>query len=118
MRKLLLIVVLAMLGASVAMGASSDQGRRLAGPFCVSVHTGVVRAIAVTQKCKVGELRKVGVAIPITNGTKGPAGPAGLQGAKGDTGPAGPGREQRRDTGATGATGAAGAAGENGCDRD
>ncbi len=82
--------------------ATNDQGRRLSGPFCVSLSSGVVRAVAVTQVCRKGEVRKVGVAIPCrtltpkgdycagTPGARGPAGPAGASGPPGAAGPAGP----------------------------
>jgi hypothetical protein len=107
-----LFVLLALFGASFAGATSSDQGRRLAGPFCVGkawvkpLHVGgnkisragVVRSVALTEKCQVTEIRKVGLAVPdpdeaspgTPKGTPAPgpgtAGPAGPKGDKGDTG--------------------------------
>src|SRR5215468_10859282 len=107
MRKLLLLVIAALLTvAGVAGAQSSDQGRRLTGPFCINKKTGVVRSVALlrTGKCRPGEVRRYGVAVLPGKGPKGEAGPIG------PAGPAGPAGA----TGATGAQGAAGAAGATG----
>ena len=119
MRKLLLLAAAALLTVVGVAGAhSSDQGRRLTGPFCINLKTGVVRSVALmrTGKCRKGEVRRLGVAINVTKGPKGdggavgPTGPAGTAGAKGDQGAKG-------DTGATGAKGDTGATGTTGRDR-
>ena len=128
MRKLwLLAIALVIAVPAVATASSSDQGRRLAGPFCVGKVTagknaGIVRSIAVTRACRSYELRKVGVAVSGPAGPKGPqgdtgpqgvAGPKGEQGndgSKGKTGATGP----KGDTGATGSTGATGPTGATG----
>ena len=126
MKRIIMLALAAFIvTATVAGASSSDKGRRLAGPFCVSLNTGVVRSVAVGQDCKAGEVRKVGLAV---TGPRGPVGPKGADGkngvdgknggngsngsngAKGDTGaPGAPGA-----TGATGAKGATGATGANG----
>ena len=104
--------------------ASGDQGRRLAGPFCINNNSGVVRAIAASQKCKAGETRKYGVAVtgllallvpkgaPGAKGAQGAAGPrsCGCRGSAGAAGPAG----AQGPAGATGATGPAGGAAQFG----
>ena len=125
---LLLIGVVAM----TAGAASNDQGRRLAGPFCVGkadlnnlegkrtgvgvgrttrrfgiLRAGVVRSVAVKQACRPWEIRKFGLALP-ANTNRGPAGPAGERGPAGPPGPAGP-----AGTGG-GGTGPAGPAGPTG----
>lgn len=74
------------LTATIAQATSGDHGRRLAGPFCVSLSTGVVRVIAVKQPCKPGEVRKLGLAIPVRVGPPGPAGKDGAPGAPGAAG--------------------------------
>lgn len=111
-----IIAFAALIAVGIATSASStsqDQGRRLAGPFCVNKNTGVVRSVAEVpfQKCLAGEVRKVGVAIPCPTLTKAPnhtCGPSsGPKGAKGDKGSAG----EKGATGATGAVGPAGTAG-------
>lgn len=106
--------------AGGAPQATQDQGRRLAGPFCVGkrflkpldgsratqnpvfkvsiLRAGVVRSVARTQPCRAWEDRKLGLAWPQIPG---PAGPAGATGPKGDTGAQGP----KGDTGAKGDTG-------------
>lgn len=106
-----LFAILALVTAGFAGASSSDQGRRLTGPFCVGqawlkpVHVGGfkisragnVRSVAVTEECQTTELRKVGLAVPdpdvATPGVPGPKGDTGAQGAKGDTGPQGPAGE-------------------------
>ena len=114
-------IVLALAVVGIASGASSDQGRRLAGPFCVGKanlspfyakgigwisRAGVVRSVSVTEQCQRTEIRKFGVAVPDVDvqPTAPVAGPQGPKGDKGDKG----------DTGATGATGPAGPAGKDG----
>jgi hypothetical protein len=109
-RTLLVVVALvsALLLVGLAQGASSDKGRRLAGPFCVGkrdvrplngiARAGVVRSVAVNRACSSIEIRKLGLAV---------TGPPGPKGDKGDTGAAGA-------TGATGAPGPAGAVGGQG----
>lgn len=142
----ILTIVLAVVVVGSVSAAPADQGRRLAGPFCVGksglknlevtrrgVHSarttraggilraGVVRSIAVGQKCRPWENRRLGLQV------RGPAGPKGADGARGPQGAAGPAGPQgapgpttggsvgpKGDTGATGATGAAGATGAPG----
>src|SRR5581483_5228397 len=104
MRKLVLVALAALVtSVGVAGATSNDQGRRLTGPFCINVKTGVVRSVALlhTGKCRKGEVRRLGVAVkgpqgphgdmgpmgPV--GPMGPSGPAGATGAQGDTGPQG-----------------------------
>jgi hypothetical protein len=116
-----------LIAVGIAGAASNDQGRRLAGPFCVGktflkpvngskatnspvytisvLRAGVVRSIARTQSCRPWEERKLGLAWPQIAGPAGPPGPAG---PKGDTGPAGP----KGDPGSPG--GPAGPAGPKG----
>jgi hypothetical protein len=123
---LILIAVASLIGASTAVGSSNgDQGRRLAGPFCVGKpnlapvvvggkkvsRAGAVRSISITERCQSTEIRKFGVAVPDIDsnapgqkGEAGPVGPAGPAGAKGDKG----------DTGAPGADGAQGPQGAPG----
>jgi hypothetical protein len=69
--------------AVVAGAAAGDQGRRLAGPFCVSTKTGVVRSVSARAKCHRREVRKTGLAVPRIPGPPGPPGPAGPQGPPG-----------------------------------
>src|SRR5438093_6899463 len=115
MRKLLLLVIAALLTTVGVAGArSTDQGRRLTGPFCINKKTGVVRSVALlrTGKCRRSEVRRVGVAVTPGKGPKGdggPIGPAGPAGPKGDTGSAGA-------AGAAGATGTTGTTGATGAD--
>lgn len=148
---IVIAVVLALAVVGVASGASADKGRRLAGPFCVGKanltpffvkkvgwvsRAGVVRSVAVTEKCQRTEIRKFGVAVPDPDenggvtvaGPVGPQGPQGAQGPTGKTGAAGKDGAQgatgetgaqgeqgpKGDTGATGETGAAGPAGPQG----
>ena len=103
--------------------ATDDQGRRLAGPFCIGksflkpleggrstreirfqlaiLRAGSVRSVARTQACRPWENRKLGLAFPATGTGAGPKGDKGDTGAQGIQGPAGA-------VGATGATGATG----------
>ena len=113
MRQLLFAALLVLVGAGIATAASGDQGRRLAGPFCVSAKTGVVRSVAATRKCKPGEVRKIGLALPTSKGLAGPVGPQGEQGVPGSTGPAGPAGPQG-EKGEAGPAGSAGPTGEAG----
>jgi len=135
------LVLAALVVAGVAGATSSDQGRRLAGPFCVGkrclqpigartqlqaiLRAGVVRSVAVGQPCRPWEIRKLGLAVPRIPGPAGPkgdqgdkgntgaTGATGTTGVKGDTGATGaPG--PKGDTGLTGATGATGPAGATG----
>lgn len=98
-----------------AVASAGEQGRRLAGPFCITKATGVVHAIAASHKCKPGEIRKVGLAVKGTPGPPGPAGPAGVQGPVGNTGPQGPpgatGRGTQGEPGKQGPAGPPGPAG-------
>lgn len=103
MRKFLLGCIIGLFAVSGVAFASTmttkDHNRRLAGPFCVSNSTGVVRSIAVTRKCRPGEIRKVGLAItdkdvdvdpkPVP-GQTGATGASGVPGPQGPQGPAGP----------------------------
>lgn len=107
MKKHLVLVVLAV----VAIGAASAVASRPVGhqhyasfgPWCVSKHTGVMRAVRGTQPCKPGEVRIGHKRIPL-DPVPGPRGLRGLPGAKGDAGTDGA-------SGATGATGLAGTPG-------
>ena len=133
-------VVVAIAVASVvllgttAFGASSDQGRRLAGPFCVGkrdvknlegnrlgtvrpgrttrafgiLRAGVVRSVAVNQACRPWENRKFGLALPQNAGQRGP------QGERGPAGPPGPAGGGGGGTGATGPAGPQGPPGPPG----
>ena len=101
-----LAVVAALIVVGVSLGASSDQGRRLSGPFCVGktdqgANAGVVRSIGASRQCRSYEIRKNGVAV------SGPAGPAGPKGAAGSQGNGG-------GDGAPGANGANGLDGKDG----
>jgi Collagen triple helix repeat (20 copies) len=103
---------------TIAVAAPNDQGRRLAGPFCVGkanlnnlegtrtglnvgrtserfgiLRAGVVRSVAVKQACRPWEVRKLGLALPqiaLPPGVQGPQGPPGPPGPPGPRGPAGP----------------------------
>lgn len=122
----LLATVLGVVVVGTVSAAPSDQGRRLAGPFCVGkrslkplegdrrgialkgftarraiLRAGAVRSIAVGQKCFPWEIRRLGLQV------RGPAGPAGPAGQAGARGPAG-------DKGATGAAGPQGPPGSGG----
>jgi hypothetical protein len=81
-----LIALLVVAGVAHA-GHHRLPPRFLAGPFCVSKKTGVVRSVKARQKCHRGEIRKRGALVKGGAGTQGPAGPKGATGA---TGPAGP----------------------------
>jgi len=98
------IALLVIAGIASASQASHRRPRSLAGPFCISKKTGVVRQVGAKKACHRGEVRKVGFAV---KGLRGPAGAAGLQGPAGAAGAQGP-------SGAAGATGAAGAPGPQG----
>ncbi len=104
----------------IGMAYGKDQGRRLAGPFCVGKpnagqNAGVVRSIAAVQACRSYEIRKLGLAVPHPEvgggtgkaGADGSAGASGEKGEKGDTGatgPAGP-KGDKGDTGSLEGTG-------------
>src|SRR3954470_11034298 len=127
MRKLIVLVLAALLTTVGVAGATSkDQGRRLAGPFCIGKtsvsplkvknvfgqtvtvpRAGIVRSIGIGMKCNANENRRFGV--PVKGGA-GPAGEAGPIGPQGAAGPAG----AKGDTGSAGATGQAGAQGPKG----
>ena len=104
------IVLVALLVLPALAGASgSDQGRRLTGPFCINLTTGVVRSVALlhTGSCRPGEVRRAGVAVSAPRGERGEQ---GLQGVAGPGGPTGQGGPQ----GAAGAKGVDGAKGADG----
>jgi len=123
---LLGLFALALVLVSVTTAATGDQGRRLAGPFCVGKpglapigikneagnfitqsRAGVVRSVSATEKCQGDEIRKLGLAVPYPKLGSGPVGPAGKDGLNGARGAAGA-------TGATGVAGATGSAGVTG----
>ena len=135
------LTVLIVVGISAA--ASNDQGRRLAGPFCVGkanlsnlegsratglrqgkttqrfgiLRAGVVRSVAVKQPCRPWEIRKFGLALPkgaATPGPQGDRGPAGPPGLQGPVGPAGPAGGGAGSVGPQGPAGPAGAVGAKG----
>jgi hypothetical protein len=139
----LMSVVLVLIIAGTTGASTSDQGRRLAGPFCVGksglknlegsrtgkvrqgrttqrfgiLRAGVVRSIALKQKCRPWENRRVGLALPKVPGVPGPAGPAGDRGpsgAVGPQGPAGPPGTAGGPAGPAGPTGPPGPAGSAG----
>lgn len=95
--------VLALVGTTVAFATSDDHGRRLAGPFCVSLSTGVLRVVAVDQACRAGEIRKLGLKVTGPPGPRGPGGPPGP-----------PGKDGVGTVGATGPQGAQGSQGATG----
>ena len=123
------LTVLIVVGISAA--ASNDQGRRLAGPFCVGkanlsnlegsrasglrrgkttqrfgiLRAGVVRSVSVKQPCRPWEIRKFGLALPKVPGVPGP------QGERGPAGPAGPAGGGGGSVGPQGPPGPAGPAG-------
>lgn len=131
------VVVGSTTGASASSSATADQGRRLAGPFCIGkaglrnlegdragtvrpgrtterfgiLRAGVVRSIAKSQKCRPWENRRVGLAV---SGARGPAGPAGQAGERGAAGPQGPAGPAGGGTGPQGPAGPAGPAGATG----
>jgi collagen triple helix repeat protein len=98
------IALLVIAGIASASQASHHRQAALAGPFCISKRTGVVRQVGRKVACHANEIRKVGFAV---NGLRGPAGPAGSQGPAGAPGPQGL-------QGVAGATGAPGAPGLQG----
>lgn len=134
MRKAITIVasIVAVLTVTTVVTAATgpgDQGRRLAGPFCVGKfnlapvwvsgkrisRAGVVRSISVSEKCQDTEIRKFGVAIPcptLTSADPSTCLPssnpvAGAPGANGSNGTNG-------SDGASGKDGKDGAKGEQG----
>jgi len=114
--KRLNVLVLIALAMLVAVGvAGADKGRRIAGPICVNLNTGVMRAVAEKpfQKCRPGEIRRYGLVVKSTNKTTIIKGTAGPKGDKGDTGATGP-TGAKGDTGANGASGATGNTGATG----
>ena len=120
-RTTIIAVLLGIVALGVLAGsASADQSRRLAGPFCISLHTGVVRSIAVKKTCHHGEIRKFGVAFGGKLATV--LGPAGLNGKNGSDGAGGSngadGKDgangSKADPGTKGDTGSIGAKGDAG----
>jgi hypothetical protein len=101
------IVVLLIAGIASASQASHHKNRPLAGPFCISRKTGIVRQVAPKKACRRGEIRKIGFAVKGLRGLAGTTGPQGPAGAAGAQGPAGA-------TGATGASGLQGLPGPQG----
>ena len=103
MRKLIVLSLAALLtSVGVAGAQSNDQGRRLAGPFCIGKtsvsplrlkniygqtvtvpRAGIVRSIGISQKCNANENRRFGVPVAGGGGAKGDSGPIGPQGAAG-----------------------------------
>ena len=57
------ISLLLIAGIASASQASHRVQRSLAGPFCISKKSGVVRQVAPNAKCRKGEIRKVGFAV-------------------------------------------------------
>ena len=139
MRKLIVLALAGILtSVGVAGAQSNDQGRRLAGPFCIGKTTvsplrlkniygktvtvpraGIVRSIGMSQKCNANENRRFGVPVAGGAGPKGDSGPIGPRGPAGSAGPAGAKGEtgatgNTGSTGETGATGAQGPAGDDG----
>src|SRR6478609_4444039 len=136
MRKLIVLVLAALLTTVGVAGATSkDQGRRLAGPFCIGKTTvsplkvknifgqtvtvpraGIVRSIGIGMKCNANENRRFGVPVKGGAGPAGDAGPKGETGAAGEQGPAGAAGAQgaKGDTGTTGSQGPAGPKGDTG----
>lgn len=108
------VAVLCLVFAGVATAISGDQGKRLAGPFCIDKSNGVVHSASASKSCSADQIRKTGLAVPAgPAGPKGVAGTNGINGATGATGAAGPAGPSGA-TGATGATGAKGATGDVG----
>lgn len=102
MKRIALVAsLILLLVVGIASASSLDKGRRLAGPFCISLNTGVIRSVAITNQCRPGERRAFGQ--PDNDKT------STLGGATGATGPAGVG-----SVGATGAVGPQGPAGPAG----
>src|SRR5215471_10741539 len=86
------IALLVIAGIASASQASHHRQRPLAGPFCISKKTGVVRQVSLNRACHKGEIRKVGFAVKGLRGrtgAAGPQGPAGLAGAQGPRGATG-----------------------------
>jgi hypothetical protein len=132
---LLAAVSLTVVVVGGATGATSDQGRRLAGPFCIGkrflkplergaqttspvlqlaiLRAGVVRSVARDEPCRAWENRRPGLAVSGPAGPQGPQGPPGLTGGPGGQGPAGA-AGAKGETGAKGATGEKGATGATG----
>lgn len=116
MRRLIIIAVFAatIIGATAALAAKPIQHQHYAsfGPWCVSKHDGVMRAVRGIQPCKTGEVRIGHKRIPLDPipGPRGPKGTTGAAGEKGDPGPVGANGE----AGATGAQGPKGDAGAPG----
>ena len=103
-----LIALFVIAGIASASQASHRGNASLAGPFCVSKKTGVVRQVGLKRACHKGESRKVGFA-----GAAGSQGPAGAPGATGASGPQGlPGPQG--DVGQQGPAGLQGAQGDQG----
>lgn len=102
------VALLVVAGIASAGQLSHHHRRPLAGPFCISKKTGVVREVARKRGCHKSEIRKVGFAVHGLRGPRGATGPAGPAGGpRGATGPAGP-------RGATGPAGPRGATGPQG----
>jgi hypothetical protein len=143
----ILVVAIAASGAfatSTQQKATLDEGRRLAGPFCIGkrflkpvqrgqqtttpalqlaiLRAGVVRSVGASEKCRPWENRKPGVAVLGPAGPKGDKGDAGVPGSQGQRGEAGAAGAQGSQgpagavgpAGAKGDTGSAGAKGEDG----
>jgi len=117
---LVLLVLVAVALPTFALAGSSDQGRRLTGPFCINntqhgPWAGVVRSVAKTRACRKGEIRKVGLGLNFPKGAGAPGvqGIQGAQGTKGDTGAQGE-RGPKGDRGPKGNTGAQGVSGPKG----
>lgn len=91
--------LLTLVFAAVGYATTQDHGRRLAGPFCVSLSSGNLRVIAAVQQCRPGEVRKLGQKVV---GPPGPPGKDGLPGLNGKDGA----------NGLNGAQGPQGAAGQ------
>jgi Collagen triple helix repeat (20 copies) len=116
------VIALFVIATGIASASQASRHARgsLAGPFCISKKTGVVRQVAANAPCRKGEIRKVGFAV---QGSPGPAGAAGPQGPVGPTGPAGaPGLQglpgPQGAVGPQGPVGAQGAQGPQGAQGD
>ena len=131
-----LTAVILMVGVTAASSApikKGDQGRRLAGPFCIGKHNldsrkpvgvdprlarvigarailraGVVRSVARKDRCRPWEDRRLGLAVPRIPGPRGPAGPKGNTGPQGPPGLAGGPPGPKGDPGPQGPPGPAG----------
>lgn len=126
------IALAALILIPTALSSSTDQGRRLAGPFCIGKTTvsplqvknvfgqtvtvpraGIVRSISIGQKCNDNENRRFGQPdndVDSVAGPQGPKGDTGARGPKGDTGEQGP----KGDTGEQGPQGETGPQGPKG----